>query len=196
MIKQTLVGTLVALAGMAGQAGVALADGGDADLLKALPSAKVTLSAGIQQAKAPETSISAKFELDDKGQLSLSVYTAEKGLSVDAEHNVLKELSGSPTTGTWSPEIEVFKDVPHVSRSAQQLAVMALSRLTLDDVIKQAAKDQPGTVYSVIPMLRGRTPVFAVKVAAAGKAVELTYDATTGAAVKTARQSRPNRRPS
>jgi len=33
----------------------------------------------------------------------------------------------------------VFNDIPHVSRSAQQLAVMATSRLTLEDVIKRAA---------------------------------------------------------
>src|SRR5262245_59460880 len=110
MIRRTLFGAVV-LAGLAGHAGLAHAEGGDADVLKALPSAKVTLSAGIQQAQAkpPEVSVSAKFEMDDKGQLSLSVYTAEKGLAVDAEHNVLKELSGSPTAAKWSPEVEVFK---------------------------------------------------------------------------------------
>jgi len=47
--------------------------------------------------------------------------------------------------------------------------------------MKQAAKDQPSTVFSVIPMFHGRTPVFAVKVAAGGKLVELAYDALTGA---------------
>src|SRR5262245_53553669 len=125
MSRRTLFGVVV-LAGLAGRAGLALAEGGAADVVKALPSAKVTLSSGIQQAqaKSPEVSISAKFEMDDKGQLSLSVYTAEKGLAVDAEHNVLKELSGSPAAAKWSPEVEVFKDVPHVSRSSQQLAVM------------------------------------------------------------------------
>ena len=107
-------------------------EGSEADLLKALPSAKQTLSAGIQQAqgKSPETAISARYELDDHGQLSLSVYTAEKGLGTDAEHNVLKELSGSPGGEKWSPSAEVFQDVPHVSRSSQQLAAMAL--LTYD----------------------------------------------------------------
>src|SRR5262249_32657396 len=62
-------------------------------LLQALPSSKHKLSEGIKQAasKAPEAAISAKFELEE-GKLSLSVYTAEKGLDTDAEHNVLKEL--------------------------------------------------------------------------------------------------------
>jgi len=189
MRKRMLFLPLVSLALVAGRSRTLAASGSEADLLKALPSAKVTLSAGIHQAqaKAPETAISAKFEMDDKGQLALSVYTAEKGLPVDAEHNVLKELIGSPTTGTWSPEVEVSKDVPHVSRSAQQLTIMAVSKLTLADVIKQAAKDQPGTVYSVIPTFRGRTPVFAVKVLADGKTVELTYDGVTGAAHKAAK---------
>lgn len=121
--------------------------------------------------------------MDDKGQLVLSVYTAEKGLAVDAEHNVLKELIGAPAE-KWAPEVEVFKDVPHVSRSSQQLAVMALSPLSLADVIKRAEKEQPGTVYSVIPVLRDRKPVFAVRVASEGKTVELAFDAMTGAPVK------------
>jgi len=179
---------IVGLAVVAGSGSVVMASGSEADLLKALPSSKQTLAAGVKQAgaKPPETAISAKFELDDKGQLALSVYTAEKGLGVDAEHNVLKELIGAPAEA-WHPEVEVFKDVPHVSRSAQQLAVMAISKLTLDDVIKQAAKDQAGTVYSVIPVFRDRKPVFAVKVAAEGKTVELSYDAVTGAIVKGAK---------
>jgi uncharacterized membrane protein YkoI len=164
---------------------LALAEGSEAELLKALPSSKQTLTAGITQAqaKSPEVSISAKFEMDDAGKLSLSVYTAEKGLAVDAEHNVLKELSGSPAE-KWAPQTEVFHDVPHVSRSAQQLAVMALSKLSLIDVVKKAEKDQPGTVYSVIPVFHGRRPVFAVRVATGGKSVSLSYDALTGAVVK------------
>src|SRR5207249_387699 len=65
-------------------------------LLKVLSNSKHSLADGIRQAtKSTEVPISAKFELDDNGKLSLSVYTAENGLTTDAEHNVLKELSGS-----------------------------------------------------------------------------------------------------
>ena len=57
--------------------------GDDADqaaLLQALAKAKVSLADGLKQStKGTEVPISAKFELDDKKQLSLSVYTAEKG---------------------------------------------------------------------------------------------------------------------
>lgn len=187
-MKTALVATLACFALLVAGHDVArgAAAGSDAALLKALPASKQSLAAGVKQAQArfAETAISGKFEMDDKGQLSLSVYTAEKGLSVDAEHNVLKELSGSPTGPKWSPETEIFKDVPHVSRSAQQLAVMALSKLSLLDVIEKAGKDQAGTAYSVIPVVKDRKALFQVLVASGGSTVELWYDAMTGTAVK------------
>src|SRR5262249_12257393 len=159
-------------------AGVALDD--DAKLLAELPKSKLSLAKGIEQAAAKEAVISAKFELEE-GKLSLSVYTVEKGLGVDAEHNVLKELAGSPESATWHPETEVFKDIPHVSRASQQLAIVAMSPITLLDVIKKAEKDHPGTVYSVIPMMKERKAVYEVKVASGGKSAELIYDALSGA---------------
>src|SRR5207245_5684827 len=61
---------------------------------QALGKSKLSLLAGIRQAsQGSAKAISAKFELED-GKLSLSVYTAEKGLAVPAEKNVLQELSG------------------------------------------------------------------------------------------------------
>jgi len=154
----------------------------DAKLIAALGTTKHTLEAGIRQAaSASEAAISAKFELEDKGELSLSVYVAGKGLSVDAEHNALKELSGDPTKDKWVPETEVFKDVEHISRSAEQLTIMSLSKMSLTDVIAKASKDHAGTVYSVTPKMRDRKAVFVVLVADKGKSHELTYDAMTGA---------------
>ncbi len=158
----------------------------DSKLIAALAKSKHTLADGVKQAsaKSPEAAISAKFELEDKGDLSLSVYVAEKGLGVDAEHNVLKELGGGPDSEKWTPETEVFKDVEHVSRSAEQLTIMALSKMSLADVIAKAGKDQPGTVYSVTPKMRDRKAVIVVLVADKGKSVELAYDAMTGNPVK------------
>src|SRR5437762_5885318 len=87
---------------------------------QALGKSKLSLLAGIRQAsQGSAKAISAKFELED-GKLSLSVYTAEKGLAVPAEKNVLQELSGSPEQDKWTPKVEVFKDVPHVARSAER----------------------------------------------------------------------------
>src|SRR5450759_5419045 len=55
-----------------------------AALIKVLPQSKHSLMDGLRQAtKPPEVPISAKFEFDDAGKLSLSIYTAEKGISVD-----------------------------------------------------------------------------------------------------------------
>lgn len=153
-------------------------------LLKALPKSKHTLADGIRQAtQNKEIPLSAKFEVED-GKFSLSVYTAEKGLSPGAEHNVLKELGGNPEGDAWKPDVEVFKDVEHVSRSAEQLTLMALSRFSLLDIIAKAEKQQKGTVFSVIPMRNDRKGVFVVKIAADGKVTELDYDVVSGELVK------------
>jgi hypothetical protein len=147
-----------------------------AELVKALASSKHTLAEGIKQvSKAPETAISAKFEFDDAGKLSLSVYTAEKGLGVDAEHNVLKEYGGSPEQPAWTPGIEVFKDVAHVARSAQQQTLMALAKMSLLDVVTKAEKVGNGQVLSITPVLEGRNAFFAVQLVSGGKVVASKY---------------------
>ena len=155
-------------------------------LLTVLSKSKLTLADGITQAaaKAPETAISAKFELDDHKQLSLSVYTAEKGLDTDAEHNVLKELAGSPEGERWSPEVEVFEDAAHLKRSAAQLTLMALSPHTLLDIMAKAGKEQQGTVFSITPVVEHRQAQFVVLVAAQGKVVPLRYNLMTGESMK------------
>src|SRR3989440_1252105 len=138
-------------------------------LLDALSKSKLTLSDGVRQAaKKPAVPISAKFELED-GKLSLSVYTAEKGLAVEPEKNVLQELSGSPEHDKWEPKVEVFKDVPHVARSSEQLTLMALGKSSLADIIARVEKTQTGTVFSVTPAIRNHKPVAEVLVAEKGK---------------------------
>ncbi len=157
---------------------------GDEALLKALPASKHTLAEGIQQlSKGSEAAISAKFEVED-GKLSLSVYTAGKGLGVPAEKNVLQEYAGSPEAAAWKPDVEVFKDVEHVARSSEQLTLMSLGSTSLADVAKKAEKDHPGTVYSVTPVIRDRRAAVVVLVADKEKSVELLYDLSTGSALK------------
>ena len=128
--------------------------------------------------------ISAKFEM--KGDtLMLSVYTAKAGLGKDAEHNALVELQGDAATGDWKPETEVFEDKKHLTRSAMQLTLVQLSKLTLAEVIKKAEAAQPGTVYSITPAVKDGSPVFDVLVATAeGKSVHLSVDGKTGKASK------------
>ena len=150
-------------------------------LLKVLPNSKHSLAEGIRQsAKSGEVPISAKFELNDEGKLSLSIYTAEKGLTTDAEHNVLKELSGSPESAQWNPEVEVFKDAEHLKRAAAQQTLLALSSMSLLDVIAKAEKQQRGTVFSITPVVRNQKPEFVVLVSNNNKVTELSYDLMTG----------------
>lgn len=147
-----------------------------AELVKALAGSKHSLAEGIKQvSKSPETAISAKFELDHDGKLSLSVYTAEKGLGVDAEHNVLKEYGGSPEQPVWKPGIEVFKDVEHVARAAQQQTLMALTKMSLLDVVSKAEKEAKGQILSITPVLEGRNAFFAVQLVAGGKVTASKY---------------------
>ena len=156
--------------------------GKDAEaLVGRLKDSKHSMAAGIKQSERENgVAISAKFEMQGK-TLMLSVYTAKAGLDKDSEHNVLIELIGDAAKETWTPEIEVFKDKKHLTRSAMQLTLVQLSKLTLADAIKKAEAAQPGTVYSVIPAAKDGNPVFNVKVATDdGKSVPLTVDGKTG----------------
>ena len=153
-------------------------------LLTVLGNAKLSLVDGVRQvSKGSEAAISAKFELDDNKKLSLSVYTAEKGLAEDPEHNVLKEYSGSPEQTPWSPEAEVFKDLEHVSRASGHLTLMALAKHSLPDFIATAQKQHKGTVFSAIPEVQNHRPILVVLVADQRKVKEYRYDLMTGQAL-------------
>lgn len=141
---------------------------------RALGKTKLTLLDGIRQAtQGTAVPISAKFEMED-GKLSLSVYTAGKGLAVPAEENVLQELSGSPEGDKWTPQVEVFKDVPHVARSAEQLAVLALARTSLEKMVVQAQKRGDGTVFSITPAVKNHRPVAVLLISKKGRVKTLT----------------------
>ena len=151
----------------------------DGDLLKALPTAKVSLRDGLQQlSKGSEVPVSAKFEIED-GVFQLSVYAAGKGLCVPADQNELKEYAGDPTVASWKPKTEVFADVEHAARSAQQMTLLAVSPCSLLDVLAKAEKEQAGVCYSVTPVLRDRKPRFRLLFADQGRSREVIYDAAT-----------------
>ena len=152
-----------------------------AALVQALSASKVSLLEGLRQVgKGGEAAISAKFEFDDNHKLSLSVYTAEKGVAVDAEHNVLKEFSGSPEQPAWGPQAEVFKDIPHVARASEHLTLMSVAHFSLPDIVAMAQKRYKGTVFSVTPAVLGKRAVAVVLLADKGKVVELDFDMVTG----------------
>ena len=178
-----LVSTVLAVA--LPQSSFAKADDEEtAALLKVLNNSKVSMAEGVQQlTKGGEAAISAKYELDDNKKLSLSVYTAEKGLEADPEHNVLKEFAGSPEKTPWTSEAEIFKDIPHVSRASGQLALMALAKHSLADFITMAQKQHKGMVYSAIPEVQNHRAVLVVLIADKDKANEVRYDLETGRVV-------------
>ena len=150
-------------------------------LLQVLNNSKVGMAEGVRQlAKGGEAAISAKYELDDNKKLSLSVYTAEKGLGADPEHNILKEFSGSPEKAPWTPEAEVFKDIPHVARASGHLTLMALAKHSLAEFIAMAHKQHMGKVFSAIPEVQNRRPVLVVLIADNDKVSEVRYDLETG----------------
>jgi hypothetical protein len=143
-------------------------------LVQALGKSKHTLIGGMRQAAQGKAAvISAKFEMED-GKLSLSVYTAEKGLAVPAQQNVLQELSGSPEGDKWSPGTEVFKDVPHVARSAEQLTLMALAHKSLPAIVAEVQKSESARVFSITPMVKKHKPVAVLLVVQKGKVRTLT----------------------
>jgi hypothetical protein len=151
----------------------------DLVLCKEITKTKASLADGIRQSSRSETPISAKFELDEKGKLSLSVYTAVKGTSVGAEGNVLKEWAGTPDGGQWKPVAETFKDVEHVARASQQLTLMALTGKTLVEIAAKADKEQLGSTYSITPVLKEKKPYFEVRFLNKGKMTEVKYDLLT-----------------
>jgi len=156
-------------------------EGGEDALLRLLPKSRLTLADGIRQAeKSHGSAVSAKFELDGTGRLMLSVYTAGKGLDLDAEHNVLEELIGSPAGEVWTPEVEVFEDVPHVARAAQQHALMALSPFSLGEAAERMLKVEGGTLLSIIPVLRGRRALLVARTVKGGAVVERAFDLLGG----------------
>lgn len=172
VIALTAAGLFFGIAG-----GAARQHGDDGQLLTKLSASRHTLADGIRQAeKENGPAISAKFEM--KGdQLMLSVYTAKQGRDRDAEHNTLMELIGPATDSTWKPETEVFEDKEHIARSAMQLTLMQLTRMSLSDGVKKAESQQPGTVYSAIPAVHGGSPVVDVLVATPdGQSKHLTID--------------------
>ncbi len=135
------------------------------DLLTMLPSSRMSLAAGFDQAASDGFVISGKFELSDEGAgpISLSVYTARAGKETMPEENELVELAGDPTGSSWAPGAEVFEDFEHIARASQQLTLMQTTSATLASVARAAG--ELGTVYRVEPAVVQGRAVFRLLVA-------------------------------
>ena len=154
-------------------------------ILKVLPQSKISLADGIRQAaQGTATPISAKFELDDQGKLSLSIYTVEVGLVANRGESVFKELSGSPESTTWNPSTEVIKDDGDLSHAKKQLSVLSKTKVTLLSITTRAMKDYQGTIWAVYPQTKANKSFFEVKIAKDGKVSRHYYDVITGNEIK------------
>jgi hypothetical protein len=107
----------------------------------------------------------AKFELDDNGTLSLSIYPVKEALDVDAERQTFFELAGDPTLTTFAPTESTFAvpDEEHLTRAARDLTIVQTARMSLlDAVTKAESKFSGGFVYWAIPTVRGTRSGFGV----------------------------------
>ena len=121
--------------------------------LRVLQQSQVWMDEAIEDARSTTgTMIEAKFELDDQGKLSLSLYPAGKSIRVDAERNVFQELAGDPTASPFAGSLEVFKDQEHLTRSARDLTLVQLSRVSLLEAVERSSCD--GFVFWAIPTVR------------------------------------------
>lgn len=124
--------------------------------LTILSRSKILMGAALTQVQTAQGPIiEAKFELDDSQKLSLSTYPLGMGLDVDAERNLFREYAGDPTATPFTGKLEVFADQEHLTRSARDLTLVQLSKLSLADAVAQAAPD--GAVFWAVPtILKGR----------------------------------------
>jgi len=154
-MRRTLTAVVLSFAALMLALSSALASGPpsrtpDAKAVPLLGTAKVTLLQGIQQVQAKYGRvIEAKFELDDSGALSLSIYPA-KG------YDVFKEVSGSATSSPWKSSAEVIKAREDVVNSTFDLTILQQSKIGLATAVRRALAQQPGIAYWAIPTLRGK----------------------------------------
>jgi hypothetical protein len=166
----------------AGQAAAPAPAGGDehAAVVAALAGTTHTLTEGIDQvATGSEVPIEAKFEVED-GALQLSVYTAAMGLETMPEENSFKEYKGPATAAAWTPETETFEDFEHIARSASYQTLLAMTDVTIPQIIETASEGN-ATVISVKPKVIDGKPVFEVFSVRNGEVVEAHYDLMSGA---------------
>lgn len=177
MMRKGLM-VLVAVLSLALGGSASAEDADQATLIKALPSAKLSLLQGIAQvAKGTEVPIEAKYELAN-GKLMLSIYTSAKGLDTAAEDNSFNEYIGDVTTATWSPKKEVFADLKHIARSAQYHALLSMTKASIPTIIQKASAQ--GTVLSVKEKVRNGRPVFEVMIVQGNTVKPTFYDLVSG----------------
>lgn len=126
------------------------------DDLRILKTSKLSLVQGIAEGAKIGPVIEAKFEVGDDGKLSLSVFPTSQPLTVDAERQVFKELSGDPTTASFTGGTETFADQEHLTRSARDLTLIQLSKKTLVQALSEVPSNAGFPFWAIPTMRHGR----------------------------------------
>lgn len=116
---------------------------------------KISMAQGLAQAAQTGPVIEAKFEPDDSGNLSLSIYPVTS-LSLDSERNVFQELSGDPRQTPWTTSLDTFHDFEHLTRSSRDLTLCQLSSLGIEDVVHEVEEDGAKVYWAVPTIQEGR----------------------------------------
>ena len=134
-------------------------DKAQAELAKALPSAKVSLAKGLTASARKGTPISGKFELE-KGKLQLSVYTM-KG-------DTFSEVVVNHSTGKVAKAEPITSGEDYTAATAQR-AAMTKAKKSLQTVVDAAVKAHAGTrAVSVFPTIKGEHAVAEITLAKGG----------------------------
>jgi hypothetical protein len=120
-----------------------------AQLAKALSSAKVSLQRGFMASEREGQPISGKFEVED-GKLQLSVYTAKEGKFFEV---IVDHVTGDIA------KVEPITEGEDLTHAKSQKAAMDKAKVKLADAAEKAKGQASGAlVVSAVPELKGGRP--------------------------------------
>ena len=121
-----------------------------AELVKALKMAKISLGEGLSASEREGQPISGQFEVEDK-ELELSVYTMKRG--------TFSEVTVDHKTGTIA-EVAPITSNEELAAAKTQAQAMAQAKQSLRAVVDKAVNANQGfRAVSVVPILKGGHPV-------------------------------------
>jgi len=130
-----------------------------ADVAKAVALAKVTLDRALTASQAVGTPISAKYELDDRSDLKLSVYTAKFDGAQPGEY---REVFVDSMTGQIV-DSKLLTDPNDLKHAAEQAAALGNPPLKLADFAARTMSEAEGYVLAgIFPLLKDGAPTIEV----------------------------------
>jgi hypothetical protein len=152
----------------------------DGKLLQLLPHSSVTLSQGIPKLTGMlQTPLSAKFELNSKGELCLSVCVSENWLAAPVAMNftnTLKEITVQVDSKNWKPVTKMITDQADMTLASAQWKLLNHSHESLVDALARAQTEHKGaTMVAIAPVEKDGKDDFVVRYAKEGQLAEAMY---------------------